>query len=139
MNVEIEETYSCTVQSDIKSLLDEFNREKVGKDNHEPLILSVSESGKLIAGLVGGTYWGYLYVDSLIVVKEHRDVGLGRTLLLRAEEIALSRGCYHSSIDSHDFQGYQFYIKLGYEIVGKLPDLPPGNFKYHLYKQLGKA
>ena len=134
--MEIEDNSSNRIQTEIKSLLDEFNQEKVGDDNHELITLSISESDELVAGLVGGTYWGYMYVDSLIVVKNRRNCGLGRALILRAEQIALSKGCEHATIDTHDFQGFEFYLKLDYKIIGKLPDLPQGNFKYHLYKKL---
>ena len=43
----------------INRALEKFNEEKVGSDNHQLLnIIEYDENGNIIAGILGGTYWG---------------------------------------------------------------------------------
>lgn len=48
----------------IRESLDRFNRAIVGDDGHTPLnIVEYDSDGNIIGGLLGGTYWGWMYVD----------------------------------------------------------------------------
>ena len=117
--------------------LKSFNDAAVGPDGHTPLnLLELDEKGEVIAGLLGGTYWGWMYVDILWVHEQHRHQGIGTTLLRLAEEEAVKRGCHHAHLDTMSWQAPAFYQKRGYEIVGILPDIPKGNQKYLLTKAL---
>ena len=89
-----------------------------------------------MGGLLGGTYWGYLYIEILWVSERKRGHGYGHALLDAAESEALSRGCKNAHLDSHDFQALSFYQGSGYQIVGQLDDLPPGHTRYLLRKVL---
>ena len=41
-----------------------FNSDRVGDDCHAPLnIVEYDEEGNVIGGILGGTYWGWMYVD----------------------------------------------------------------------------
>ena len=134
--MEIEHCASDASAKDIWNRLYAFNRSIAGDDHHQLLRLLAKESGKIVGGLLGGTYWGYLYVDALIVDAEYQGRGVGTRLLEEAERIATERGCQHACLDTHDFQGVGFYRRKGYETVGSLPDLPPGHTKYRMYKKL---
>ena len=90
----------------------------------------------MVGGLLGGTYWGYLYIETLVVISEKRGMKIGARLLAEAESIAVSRGCTNACLESHDFQAVEFYHRHGYQTVGELPDLPPGHKKYFLHKRL---
>ena len=121
----------------IREALHQFNRESVGEDGHTPLnIATYDKNGNTIGGLLGGTYWGWMYVDILWVHESHRHQGIGSKLLREAEKIALSRGCHHVHLDTMSWQAPEFYKKLGYEVIGILPDIPSGNQKYLLMKAL---
>jgi ribosomal protein S18 acetylase RimI-like enzyme len=120
----------------IRKKLEDFNIFMSRDYGHEELNLNATEQGRFVGGLLGGTYWGYLYVDVLIVEESYRGAGIGSSLLSKAEEIARQRGCKHVHLDTHDFQGVQFYIKHGYRIVGELPDLPLGHKRFLMYKSL---
>ena len=121
----------------IREALDRFNWERVGADCHTPLnIAEYDEHGNLIGGILGGTYWGWLYVDILWVQEDHRRQGIGSALLRKAEQEALNRGCHHVHVDTMSWQAPAFYQKHGYEILGILPDIPTGNQKYLLMKAL---
>ena len=121
----------------IRKSLFEFNAGKVGEDGHTPLnIIEYDAEGNLIGGILGGTYWGWMYVDILWVREDHRERGIGSKLLCAAEKEAKSRGCHHVHLDTMSWQAPEFYKKHGYTVIGILPDIPSGNQKYLLMKEL---
>ena len=121
----------------IRDALKRFNDESVGKDGHTPLnIVEYDENDNLIGGLLGGTYWGWMYVDILWVHENHRHKGIGSKLLYEAEMEAINRGCHHVHLDTMSWQAPEFYKKNGYEVIGTLPDIPSGNQKHLLMKAL---
>jgi ribosomal protein S18 acetylase RimI-like enzyme len=93
-------------------------------------------NGNVIGGILGGTYWGWLYVDILWVHEHHRGKGIGTKLLSEAEAEAIRRGCHHVHLDTMSWQAPDFYKKYGYEVIGVLPDIRSGNQKYLLIKAL---
>ena len=121
----------------VNNALQKFNDEKVGPDNHELLnIVEYDNSGNIIAGILGGTYWGWMHIDILWVDENHRKQGLGTQLLKAAESEAINRGCHSVHVDTMSWQAPDFYKKHGYEIISELNDIPNGNKKYHLIKKL---
>ena len=121
----------------IREALTQFNNERVGEDGHTPLnIIEYDENGNTIGGILGGTYWGWMYVDILWVHESYRHKGIGSKLLFEAEKEAISRGCHHVHLDTMSWQAPEFYKKHGYEVIGTLPDIPSGNQKYLLMKAL---
>ena len=121
----------------VNNALQKFNDEKVGPDNHELLnIVEYNNSGNIIAGILGGTYWGWMHIDILWVDENHRRQGLGSQLLETAESEAIKRGCHSVHVDTMSWQAPDFYKKHGYEIISELNDIPNGNKKYHLIKKL---
>ena len=121
----------------IRESLNHFNNERVGEDGHTPLnIVEYDANGNIIGGILGGTYWGWMYVDILWVHENHRYKGIGSKLLLEAEKEAVHRGCHHIHLDTMSWQAPEFYQKHGYEVIGILPDIPNGNQKYLLMKAL---
>ena len=121
----------------IRDSLAKFNDERVGADGHTPLnIVEYDEDGNIIGGILGGTYWGWMYVDILWVREDHRKKGIGSRLLAEAEKEAVRRGCHHVHLDTMSWQAPDFYKKHGYEVIGVLPDIPDGNQKFLLMKKL---
>ena len=121
----------------IRKSLNRFNEEIVGNDGHSPLaIVEYDGDGNIIGGILGGTYWGWMYVDILWVHEDHRKRGIGSMLLHAAEKEAVRRGCHHVHLDTMSWQAPDFYKKHGYEVIGVLPDIPSGNQKYLLMKAI---
>ena len=121
----------------IRESLNRFNEGIVGNDGHTPLaIVEYDESGNIIGGILGGTYWGWMYVDILWVHEDYRQRGIGSLLLRAAEEEAARRGCHHVHLDTMSWQAPDFYKKHGYEVIGVLPDIPSKNQKYLLMKAI---
>ena len=123
----------------IRDSLYKYNEDIVGKDGHIPInIVEYDDNGNIVGGIIGGTYWGWMYIDILWVDGDHRRRGIGTRLLHEAEKEALKRGCHHVHVDSMSWQAPEFYKKHGYEVIGILPDIPEGNQKYLLIKDLQK-
>ena len=82
------------------------------------------DSGKVIAGILGGTYWGWCHIDILWVDEKYRKTGIGSKLLKAAEEEAIHRGCHSVHVDTMSWQAQEFYKKHGYRIIGELDNNP---------------
>ena len=61
--------------------------------NVRALNVFINEKGIIIGGLIGLTYWNWLYIDSLWVDIKHRGKGIGTKILETAEQEARLRGC----------------------------------------------
>ena len=94
------------------------------------------DAGHLLAGISGGTWAGYLEVKDLWVREDQRGQGLGRRLLLAAEQEARERGCQQVLLDTHDFQAPEFYKRLGYTVFGVFEGIGGRHTRYYLRKKL---
>ena len=90
----------------------------------------------VLGGVIGITYWDWLYIDLMWIQEELRGRGFGHKLLTLAEEEARGRGAKNVYLDTFSFQAPDFYKKHGYRVFGELPDFPPGHQRYFLTKQL---
>ena len=121
----------------IRESLNQFNKKIVGDDGHTPInIVEYDDDGNIIGGIIGGTYWGWMYIDILWVHENHRKKGIGSKLLSEAEKEAVCRGCHHVHLDTMSWQAPDFYQKHGYSVIGILPDFPAENQKFLLMKKL---
>ena len=68
--------------------------------------------------------------------EKYRGLGIGSKLLVAAEEEARRRGCHSVHVDTMSWQAPEFYKKHGYKIISELNDIPDGNKKFHLIKDL---
>jgi ribosomal protein S18 acetylase RimI-like enzyme len=97
----------------------------------------LDEADRLAGGLVGHTWAAWLHVTYLWVDDRHRGAGLGSGMLAQAERTARrERGCAAVRLETWDFQAPRFYQRQGYEVVGVIPDYPPGITEYTLTKRL---
>jgi ribosomal protein S18 acetylase RimI-like enzyme len=95
-----------------------------------------NDTGAVIGGLIGATCWNWLSVKYLWVCPTQRGKGLGKTLMDMVEEYArTTRGCIGSHVDTHSFQAKDFYLRLGYVVVGEIEDYPVGHSRIYLKKR----
>lgn len=121
----------------IRNGLNAFNFAIAGQDNHQTFAIFLRDENEMIVGgLLGETYWGWMYISVLWVEETLRGQGWGWKLLTRAEEEARQRGCKYVHLDTLDFQAPGFYLRAGYSIYGRLNDLPPGHTRFFLWKDL---
>ena len=115
-----------------------FNTGAARPQDWRPLTLSVrrAEGAEVVGGLVGRTYFGWLFVSLFYLPPELRRRGLGTGMLRRAEDKARARGCVGAHLDTFSFQARGFYEKHGYAVFGALPDCPPGHERFFLFKRL---
>ncbi|MDQ0991378.1 N-acetyltransferase [Streptomyces sp. V3I7] len=100
-------------------------------------IWAMTGADELAGGLVGHTWSTWLQVTYLWVDAVHRGTGLGSRLLAEAERAAREdRACRAARVETWDFQAPDFYRKRGYEVVGVVPDFPPGVTEFTLTKKL---
>lgn len=117
-----------------------FNRQRASDGNYQPLAIFLKDAeASIVGGLVGETYWQWLYVDMLWVHESCRGQGYGHTLLTQAEQAAMQRGCRYAYLDTFSFQAPQFYQKRGYAIFGELPNFPQGCSRFFLKKDLSET
>jgi GNAT superfamily N-acetyltransferase len=120
--------------------LDAFNLRFGPPHAYQPLTIFLrDDDSALVGGLIGATYWGWLYVEVLWLEERARRGGHGSAMLAAAEEEAWRRGCRHVHLDTMDWQALPFYQKRGYTVWGQLDDLPEGHTRYFLRKDLPAA
>lgn len=92
--------------------------------------------GIIAGGLLG--YWrdGWLFIASLAVPEAHRLRGHGRALMSRAEGWVRERGGTGIWLDSYGFQAPAFYLRLGYQEMGRLTEYLPGLDRIWFVKRL---
>lgn len=114
-----------------------YNTQQAGDDQGQSLCFVLkSTNQEIVGGLIGATYWNWLYVDLMWLREEFRGQGYGHQLLTLAEAEARQRGAKHAYLDTFSFQAPEFYKQHGYEVFGELQDFPPGHQRYFLTKEL---
>jgi len=98
---------------------------RAGGGDATPLACFVHDDGTLVAGLVGRTEFGRLFVHWLWVAPAARGKGLGSAVLARAERQAQERGCADALIETLEAPTARLYERLGYRQVSVLPYVGP--------------
>jgi len=115
----------------------DYNEQQAGDNKFQRLCFALyAPDEEIVGGVLGETYFDWLYVDLLWVKEELRGRGYGRRLLTLAEEEAQQRGAKNAYLDTFSFQAPGFYQQCGYEVFGELQDFPPGHLRYFFKKQL---
>jgi GNAT superfamily N-acetyltransferase len=126
------------VRRAIAAPLVRFNESQAGPSGNRPLVIELRHAdGAVVGGLWGGTAYGWLFTQVLVVPDELRGRGFGRRLMSMAEAEALERGCRSAWLDTFEFQAKAFYELIGYSCFATLPDYPKGSSRYFMRKELG--
>ena len=117
--------------------ISQYNKQQAGDTNHQSLCFMLhTADDEIVGGVIGSTYWDWLYVDLLWLKDELRGHGHGHRLLTAAEEEARQRGAKNAYLDTFSFQAPDFYKQHGYQVFGTLDDFPTGHQRYFLTKEL---
>ena len=100
------------------------------------VVLLRAPDGKLLGGVLGLTWWGWLRIDIMWLDEAVRGQDWGTRLMEAAEAEAIRRGCHHAFLDTMSFQALPFYQQLGYTLFGEQQDIPLGHSRYYLQKVL---
>lgn len=115
----------------------DYNVEHTGRDDGRWLaVFARDENGRVVAGLHGWTWAGWLKINYLWVSAMERRRGRGRQMLLMAEAEARRRGCTRATLNTYSFQAPEFYYKLGYRTIATIEGLPEGHRQYTLVRDL---
>lgn len=114
-----------------------FNKQQAGEDKGKTLCYVIQGPDKeVVGGVIGATYWDWLYIDLMWIREDLRGQGYGKQLLEHIEEEARKRGAKNAYLDTFSFQAPNFYKKNGYYFFGELQNFPPGHQRYFLTKKL---
>ena len=80
--------------------------------------------GKRIVGTISGKFEsGVLHVGALIVDESERGKGIGKALMLKAEEFGAKLGAHKIFLETgSDWKACKFYESIGYKKEADLPD-----------------
>ncbi len=121
----------------IENGLTAFNLQHAPPEKYQRLVVVLrAVDNRIVGGILGNTWWGWLRIDVLWIDEAVRDQDWGTRVMAAAEAEAIRRGCHHSFLDTMSFQALPFYLKLGYTVFGQLDDLPLGHARYFLQKTL---
>lgn len=117
--------------------LQAYNIQHAGESGHRPLCLFLhSPDDEVVGGLIGATYWDWLYIDLFWLRQDVRGQGHGHRLIEMAEAEARRRGARAAYLDTFSFQAPDFYLEHGYEVFGELADFPRGHRRFFFTKSL---
>ena len=114
-----------------------FNIAASGVNDQREFTVKLLDDEGLVAGLSGWT-WGTCAGIALVWVREDaRRSGVGRRLLVAAEQVARERACERMTVSSFTFQAPAFYERHGFVEFARTEGLPvEGQADVHLVKML---
>ena len=81
------------------------------------------ENGKLVGTIDGKHESGVIYIGTVITAENARGKGIGTMLIKKAEEFGKKYGAHRTwLITGKDWSENIFYQKLGFKLIGTLPD-----------------
>lgn len=140
MQLEVIEEQQPELVATLVAAVRDFNTATIGGSGSLPLaVVARDEAGRLLGGVAGRTVYGHFLIDVLWVDASLRGTGVGRSLMEAAEQRARQRGCVAAQVDTLSFQAPGFYQRLGFEVIGTVPDFPKGHARHFLLKRYGES
>ena len=127
---------------DFRTIIDgvrSFNREQTGNEQPRPVAYFFRDEDQRIVAGVQGSLWGRsIHIDALWVDESCRGQGFGSQLMKAIEDYATAQGHPLVYLETTSFQALPFYLGLGYEVFGELPEISKGHRMYFLQKELNE-
>jgi GNAT superfamily N-acetyltransferase len=119
----------------LKDRIGQWNISVTGLRDYAPANFFLRDGDGAMHGGVLAYVWGStLHVDILWVDEDLRGAGWGVRLLTAAHDEGRDRGARTAFLDTFDWQARPFYERLGYRVVAKVKDVPPGHSRYYMLK-----
>jgi GNAT superfamily N-acetyltransferase len=124
----------------IREGLSLYNFAQAGYRDQRPLAVLASDpdTGEVIGGH-RPDFDGTLFIDRFFLPESLRKRGLGSRLIKLAEDEGARRGCTRAVLFTVHFQAPGFYLRQGYEVLGRLDLDPPGHTRFIMTKRLGAS
>jgi len=111
--------------------INDYNTQQAGPENsHMICYVLKTKDGNSMGGIIAIVHWEWLYINLMWIKDEFRGQGYGAQLMEVAEAEAIQHGARHAYLDTFTFQAPGFYEKLGYSVIGELPDFPEGHTRF---------
>lgn len=121
----------------LEEQINRYNMMRTGAFDGRALAIFVrNEQYEIVAGISGYTWAGMCEIEFLWVREDLQGQGSGGQLLQTAEQEARNRGCSIMILGSYSFQAPDFYLRHGYELVGRIENCPPNHTNYYFKKTL---
>ena len=99
-------------------------RASLPQGTNSSFVLSARDSENvIIGGLIASTSYGWLLIKVVWVDNAFTNLGLGRSLMERAEQKGADIGCHAAWLDTSNPDAMKFYLRLGYEQFGLLSNI----------------
>lgn len=104
--------------------------------NAQALACFLREDGQVIAGGLGRTEFGRLFITSVWVTESRRGQGIGSEIILRMEREAFDRKCQDALIETLLEPNVRLYERLGYQSLARIPHYVGDFTRYIMLKSL---
>ena len=132
---------SKSAEEGLRAVLEGLGRNIISKIGNVELGRAVQvfirdRENRVVGGVIGHVFGGWLYVSLLWVEESLRNKGNGTRLLKMIESEAVKLGCKYAHLDTYSFEARPFYEKHGYTLFATLDNYPEGHRKHFLKKTL---
>ena len=104
MNIIVSHEENTQIFETLVSELRQFNMNHTNNELSKPLsVVATGENGEVIGGVFGRTIYNQFLIEILWVSESARQQGLGSTLMTKAENEAIRRGCLAAQVDTLSF------------------------------------
>jgi GNAT superfamily N-acetyltransferase len=136
--LELTDAPDAKAEAVVRDGLGAYNFEKAGYRDHRGLAIFVRDpaTGEVIGGLLGGTSFGLLRIDTFFLPEHLRKQGLGSRVIKAAEDEGRRRGCSRALLTTLEFQAPGFYQRHGWEVLARLDADPPAPTRFLMTKRL---
>lgn len=130
--------FSAEIEADILKAFAEHAIDSTGMNGFtsEYSVFGINKDGVNLGVCVCQLFWGNLHIKYLVVKKEYRNLGIGKTLLEHALKYGKKQECNFAFLATMSFQAPLFYQKFGFKVELKRDGYAADTSFYYLKKDL---